>query len=110
MIASLINIYILQLNLLSTSFLLDKLVSRESLNTLVLNMYPGNKGYSLAFRVVANGQSGAAGNTDGPSGSNSSSAGHSASTSAGSSGSSSRHVSKGNADNSKAYLHLISIE
>lgn len=39
------------MNLMSTSFLLDKLVSRENLNTLVLNLYPGNKGYSLAFRV-----------------------------------------------------------
>lgn len=45
------------MNLLSTSFLLDKLVSRESLNTLVLNLYPGNKGYSLAFRVTTTGGS-----------------------------------------------------
>lgn len=40
----------LQLNLRNTSFLLDKLVLRENLNTLILNLYPGNKGYSLAFR------------------------------------------------------------
>lgn len=47
-----------QMNLLSTSFLLDKLVARENLNTLVLNLYPGNKGYSLAFRVVTGSSSG----------------------------------------------------
>ncbi|KAG5666480.1 hypothetical protein PVAND_014507 [Polypedilum vanderplanki] len=34
----------------SSSFLLDKLVTRERLNTLIVNLYPGNKGYSLAFR------------------------------------------------------------
>ncbi|KAL9702615.1 hypothetical protein quinque_006133 [Culex quinquefasciatus] len=39
-----------RLNLRNTSFLLDKLVLRENLNTLILNLYPGNKGYSLAFR------------------------------------------------------------
>lgn len=33
-----------------SSFLLDKLVTRERLHTLVINLYPGNKGYSLAFR------------------------------------------------------------
>ncbi|XP_055705555.1 transcription factor SPT20 homolog isoform X2 [Phlebotomus papatasi] len=33
-----------------TSFLLDKLVAKENLNTLILNLYPGNKGYSLAFK------------------------------------------------------------
>lgn len=49
------NLPSLQMNLLSTSFLLDKLVSRESLHTLVLNLYPGNKGYSLAFRVLTGG-------------------------------------------------------
>jgi hypothetical protein len=39
-----------QLNLRNTSFLLEKLVLRENLNTLIVNLYPGNKGYSLAFR------------------------------------------------------------
>lgn len=39
-----------QLNLSPTSFLLDKLVTRERLHTLIINLYPGNKGYSLAFR------------------------------------------------------------
>lgn len=39
-----------QLNLSPSSFLLDKLVTRERLHTLVINLYPGNKGYSLAFR------------------------------------------------------------
>ncbi|XP_070508509.1 transcription factor SPT20 homolog [Chironomus tepperi] len=40
-----------ELHLSSSSFLLDKLVTRERLNTLIINLYPGNKGYSLAFRV-----------------------------------------------------------
>lgn len=40
------------MNLLSTSYLLDKLLLRENLNTLILNLYPGNKGYSLAFQVM----------------------------------------------------------
>ncbi|XP_055591427.1 uncharacterized protein LOC129743418 [Uranotaenia lowii] len=39
-----------RLNLRNTSFLLEKLVLRENLSTLILNLYPGNKGYSLAFR------------------------------------------------------------
>ncbi|CAH0560453.1 unnamed protein product [Brassicogethes aeneus] len=34
------------------SHLLDKLVARERLNTLILNLYPGNRGYSLAFRTA----------------------------------------------------------
>ncbi|XP_019869023.2 transcription factor SPT20 homolog isoform X2 [Aethina tumida] len=34
-----------------SSNLLDKLVARERLNTLILNLYPGNKGYSLAVRA-----------------------------------------------------------
>lgn len=33
------------------SLLLEKLIARERLNTLILNLYPGNKGYSLAFRT-----------------------------------------------------------
>lgn len=32
------------------TLILDKLVVRERLNTLILNLYPGNKGYSLMFR------------------------------------------------------------
>lgn len=32
------------------TLLLDKLVVKERLNTLILNLYPGNKGYSLMFR------------------------------------------------------------
>lgn len=39
-----------QLNLSPSSFLLDKLVTRERLHTLIINLYPGNKGYTLAFR------------------------------------------------------------
>lgn len=42
-----------QLNLVPSSFLLDKLVTRERLHTLIINLYPGNKGYSLAFRPAA---------------------------------------------------------
>lgn len=30
--------------------MLETLVARENLNTVILNLYPGNKGYSLAFR------------------------------------------------------------
>lgn len=40
-----------RLSLRSTSFLLEKLILREQLNTLIVNLYPGNKGYSLAFRL-----------------------------------------------------------
>ncbi len=36
--------------LLCTSHLLDKLVQREHLNTLVVNLYPGNDGYSLMLK------------------------------------------------------------
>lgn len=39
-----------QVRLQSRSFVLDALVAKESLNTVILNLYPGNKGYSLAFR------------------------------------------------------------
>nr|CAD7258596.1 unnamed protein product [Timema shepardi] len=35
----------------TSSHLLEKLVAREKINTLIINLYPGNKGYSLAFRV-----------------------------------------------------------
>jgi transcription factor SPT20 homolog len=42
-----------QSNLSPSSFLLDKLVTRERLHTLIINLYPGNKGYSLAFRPAA---------------------------------------------------------
>ncbi|XP_050079963.1 mucin-4 [Anopheles maculipalpis] len=40
-----------RLSLRNTSFLLEKLILREQLNTLIVNLYPGNKGYSLAFRL-----------------------------------------------------------
>lgn len=33
--------------------ILEKLVARERLNTLILNLRPGNKGYSLAFRTAS---------------------------------------------------------
>ncbi|CAH1953984.1 unnamed protein product [Acanthoscelides obtectus] len=40
-------------NSCETSLLLEKLVARERLNTLIFNLYPGNKGYSLAFRTAS---------------------------------------------------------
>ena len=41
--------YILQ-KLRSTSHLLAKLVAKKHLNTLIVNMYPGNEGYSLMLK------------------------------------------------------------
>lgn len=38
----------------SNSHLLEKLVAQERLNTLILNLYPGNKGYSLSFPTAPN--------------------------------------------------------
>lgn len=38
------------MKLKSRSFVLEYLVEREKLNTIIINLYPGNKGYSLAFR------------------------------------------------------------
>lgn len=38
------------MKLRSRSQALEILVERENLNTVILNLYPGNKGYSLAFR------------------------------------------------------------
>ncbi|XP_060532135.1 transcription factor SPT20 homolog isoform X2 [Cylas formicarius] len=35
------------------SLLLEKLVARERLNTVILNLYPSDKGYSLAFRLTS---------------------------------------------------------
>jgi hypothetical protein len=32
------------------SYLLDKLVKKERLNTLVVNLYPNNEGFSLMLR------------------------------------------------------------
>ncbi|XP_031340483.1 transcription factor SPT20 homolog isoform X2 [Photinus pyralis] len=39
------------------SLLLEKLVAQERLNTVILNLYPGNKGYSLAFRSTPRSES-----------------------------------------------------
>lgn len=36
------------------SHLLEKLVEKERLNTLILNLHPGNKGYSLSFPTTPN--------------------------------------------------------
>lgn len=44
----------LKTGLKRNSHLLEKLVARERLNTLVLNLYPGNKGYSLSFPIGPN--------------------------------------------------------
>ncbi|GJQ83948.1 hypothetical protein Trydic_g8686 [Trypoxylus dichotomus] len=38
----------------SNSHLLEKLVAQERLNTLIVNLYPGNKGYSLSFPTAPN--------------------------------------------------------
>ncbi|KAK6637648.1 hypothetical protein RUM44_008070 [Polyplax serrata] len=38
-------------NLRRGSRLLEKLVQRDNLNTLIVNLYPGNKGYSLSLRL-----------------------------------------------------------
>ncbi len=47
-----------QVKLRSRSQALELLVARENLNTVILNLYPGNKGYSLAFRQdTTNGKS-----------------------------------------------------
>lgn len=90
-----------QMNLLSTSYLLDKLLMRENLNTLILNLYPGNKGYSLAFQVMPFGgslaqtggaQDGTSANMSGGSGSGTGGGGGSGSSS--NAGSSNRHVSR----------------
>lgn len=33
---------------------MEKLVIKERLNTLILNLYPGNKGFSLTFQTTPN--------------------------------------------------------
>ncbi|GLH01094.1 RWD domain-containing protein 2A [Gryllus bimaculatus] len=38
-------------NFKASSYLLDKLVAREHLNTLIVNLYPDKKGYSIALRI-----------------------------------------------------------
>lgn len=38
----------------TTSYLLEKLLARVNLNTLIINLYPGNKGYSISLRVNGN--------------------------------------------------------
>ncbi|KAK9875850.1 hypothetical protein WA026_009637 [Henosepilachna vigintioctopunctata] len=40
------------------SFLLEKLIMRERLNTLILKLRPGNQGYSMAFRTVLRSEAG----------------------------------------------------
>lgn len=45
------------MKLRSRSQALELLVARENLNTVILNLYPGNKGYSLAFRQESAGKS-----------------------------------------------------
>lgn len=42
--------FLLKVRQKSRSFALERLVERDCLNTVVLNLYAGNKGYSLAFR------------------------------------------------------------
>lgn len=45
---------ILQQGLKTTSYLLEKLLATYNLNTLIINLYPGNKGYSLSLKVNGN--------------------------------------------------------
>lgn len=45
------------MKLRSRSQALELLVARENLNTVILNLYPGNKGYSLAFLQESAGKS-----------------------------------------------------
>ncbi|CAH2238751.1 jg11635 [Pararge aegeria aegeria] len=40
----------------TTSYLLEKLLATYNLNTLIINLYPGNKGYSLSLKVNGNTQ------------------------------------------------------
>ncbi|XP_063892767.1 transcription factor SPT20 homolog isoform X2 [Helicoverpa armigera] len=40
----------------TTSYLLEKLLAIYNLNTLIINLYPGNKGYSLSLKVNGNSQ------------------------------------------------------
>lgn len=44
----------LQQGLKTTSYLLEKLLATYNLNTLIINLYPGNKGYSLSLKVNGN--------------------------------------------------------
>lgn len=46
------NYFYIYQGLKRNSHLLEKLVAQERLNTVILNLYPENKGYSLAFRTV----------------------------------------------------------
>ncbi|XP_037297270.1 transcription factor SPT20 homolog isoform X2 [Manduca sexta] len=46
------NIY----GLKTTSYLLEKLLANYNLNTLIINLYPGNKGYSLSLKINGNTQ------------------------------------------------------
>lgn len=48
--------FILQQGLKTTSYLLEKLLGTYNLNTLIINLYPGNKGYSLSLKVNGNTQ------------------------------------------------------
>ncbi|XP_048480993.1 transcription factor SPT20 homolog [Plutella xylostella] len=40
----------------TTSYLLEKLLATYNLNTLIINLYPGNKGYSLSLKINGNSQ------------------------------------------------------
>lgn len=48
--------FLLQQGLKTTSYLLEKLLATHNLNTLIINLYPGNKGYSLSLKVNGNTQ------------------------------------------------------
>lgn len=49
-------LFSLQQGLKTTSYLLEKLLATYNLNTLIINLYPGNKGYSLSLKVNGNTQ------------------------------------------------------
>ncbi|XP_047989269.1 LOW QUALITY PROTEIN: transcription factor SPT20 homolog-like 1 [Leguminivora glycinivorella] len=40
----------------TSSYLLEKLLAKYNLNTLIINLYPGNKGYSLSLKINGNTQ------------------------------------------------------
>lgn len=46
----------LQQGLKTSSYLLEKLLATYNLNTLIINLYPGNKGYSLSLKINGNTQ------------------------------------------------------
>lgn len=46
-----ISFLVFQQGLKINSYLLEKLLSRINLNVLIINLYPGNKGYSISLKL-----------------------------------------------------------